>query len=554
MRTSRLAFRRSSGLTIAILATATAACSGTSSHFSERFEPGGAGAGGTADGENAGAGGASGAVAGVGGLGGGAGTSGSSGTSGSAGNPPDAGTAGQGGFGLGGSAGDGGAAGSGGQQLPSEFCGDGIRDPITEECDDGNTTDTDSCSDACRIQPAFVVPGAATPPRGRSFGEGRHPVSVGSDGFAVVYVEERPEASVWLQPFDHWGNRLDAAAEVSSGTSPTPFADPVVAAMPNGRYAVAWTERSGVSPDVVVRLYDPVAISTAPASVVHSQTSGTQSDPDAFWTGSQLVVAWTDANDIYVRRYSSGLAPLGSEVPVAATNAHEGAPSLAAFDGDVAAAWRSIDLSDGSEAIRVRAGTVDWSVDGRAPGPAGDRPALMELDPSHLLLVFTDSVALQPGGPPNTGRLRIAVLDTQSPGATPSMPLAAMTDPYASDPSLSQSRPTALRVGSRIFVGWETESPAGNPSRDQVMLQELAWSASDPSTVHQLHESVLSYDTPDDGVQRRPALAASPLYPDGALVTAWEDHTGLLAGRPDPEILMAFRPVPFVELAPPGGE
>ena len=41
----------------------------------------------------------------------------------------------------------------------SQFCGDGIRDPITEECDDGTgSLPADSCSLDCRVTDVLAVP------------------------------------------------------------------------------------------------------------------------------------------------------------------------------------------------------------------------------------------------------------------------------------------------------------------------------------------------------------------------------------------------------------
>jgi hypothetical protein len=98
-------------------------------------------------------------------------------------------------------AGSGGAAGSGGtiesdpapgDSAQSVICGDFVRDPETEECDDGPGRDPDLCTAKCQVSDALVERQAARLPwegRSRKLGEGRHPVAGHPDGIAVVYVE-----------------------------------------------------------------------------------------------------------------------------------------------------------------------------------------------------------------------------------------------------------------------------------------------------------------------------------------------------------------------------
>ena len=74
-------------------------------------------------------------------------------------------------------------------------------------------------------------------------------------------------------------------------------ADPSVAALANGQYAIVWTDRAIDERDVAMTIVDP-ATSTVRA-VVHANavTVGSQYDADIVFVNGQLVVAWTDTSD-----------------------------------------------------------------------------------------------------------------------------------------------------------------------------------------------------------------------------------------------------------------
>ena len=140
------------------------------------------------------------------------------------------------------------------------------------------------------------------------------------------------------------------------------------------------------------------------------------------------------------------------------------------------------------------------------------------------------------------------MLDVNAPGSLSSWRLTPLTEPYATDPSLSQSRPDAVRVGERIYVAWESESPSGDARMEQVWLQELNWSSGEPDVIQTVNEWRLPVTAESLPEQRRPVLGASPLFPGGALIAVWEDHSGSVADRPLPDLMLSFRPVPFVLL------
>jgi hypothetical protein len=222
--------------------------------------------------------------------------------------------------------------------------------------------------------------------------------------------------------------------------------------------------------------------------------------------------------------------------------------SLSPVDGGWAAAWRSGE--GGFESIVVRVGSDEWRTEPALPGPSGDHPGVIELDGDHMMLVYTVGTSQSGGAPATVGRLRTAVLDRAAPTAVTSAPLATLM-PNNQDESLDQRRPAAVRVGDRLFVSWQSESPNGDALRDEVWLQEITWDPADPDRLEPADERPLQVSAPRLGDQRNPTFAASPLFPQGALITLWEDWSGLLENSPTPDVVLGFRPVPFVTLDPP---
>lgn len=510
----------------------------------------GSGGGGTGGAAGSPAGGSAGAPGGGGAgssSGGAAGAAGSA-TGGSAGTP-SGGTAGAGGTGGAGDGGTGGSPPDASTDAPvSQFCGDAIRDPLTEECDDGNANASDSCS-ACFVQDVLLVPGPGSdggvPPKvSRRLGDGRHPVAGADSGFAITFVTSLPApVALGLLTFDSVGVPASPPVTVAADASVTANAHPVVAALPGGKYAVAYTDLNadGDGLGVALRLIDSGA---GPLVRVNTTKTFGQHDVDLVWTGTELVAAWVDdsklptsGSDIRMRRFSAALAPLTSEEILSNSPAQESAVALAPFGTSWAAAWRS--AVSGAETIVVKVVGASWSVPVAAPGPAEDKPALAELDASHLLVVFSE-------GTP--ARLRGAILDTASQTVTP-FPIAPSVAPYSADASLAQSHPNAVRAGPRLFVAWRSALVPGDPNAEELWLKELDWQG---TTLDLSKAEVTLPRWPvhlgDD--QSRPALAVTG---SGALATAWDDYGrvfGSVEGTPD--VVAELIPLPILRL-PPGG-
>jgi cysteine-rich repeat protein len=406
-------------------------------------------------------------------------------------------------------------------------CGDGIRAPATEECDDGNAADGDSCSTACGVTAVGAaprsIPSEGPPAYARTLGDGRHPIAAGDLGFAVAFVEKDSTASIAMTPFTPLGVSRGARA-ISAGTSALPTSDPVLAALPGGRYAAAWTDLAGAQPGdgdalgVALRWVDP---SGALGVVTHANvgTAFNQYSPDILFDGSEVVVAWVDESkletklDIRYRRFSPALAPLGGEEVLAVTADAESDVALAAFSGSWAAAWRV--ATDAGETIRVRAkqSNVEWTVGPFTPGPAGVKPALVALDDAHLLVVFVQGVDVDADGAIDTSTLSAAVLDRAAPGSAPFAEVAGTS---------GASRPSAAFVNGSVYLAWESRGHAGASAGKHVWLKEAPWGAA-------LDWSRAEVPLPREashrvGDQERGALCASPLVPTGAVIGAWIDE------------------------------
>jgi cysteine-rich repeat protein len=446
----------------------------------------------------------------------------------------------------------------------STTCGDAIRDPVTEECDDGTgLAPPDSCTADCRVEDVLVV--GSVPDSGfivtRSLGLGRHTVAAGVSGSAVVFIDasSTPRA-VKLRAFDANGvpgNLVTVAADASI----LPQSDPVIAAVPLGKYAVAYMDLGldGDQQGVALRIVDPASSSVSTLVRVNASTLGNQRDPELIWTGSELVVAFVDegnfgptATDVRVRRCSESGAALDSGKPLAETNDFEGKVALTPFASapGYASAWMSLSLS--AHVVWAKAGTATWSFSMAPPTDGESQPSIVALDATHLFLAFVEG-----GGSFATPRLRGAILDTAQPGTFTPFDIAPLTEPYASDASLGQSQPAVSAVGSSVFVAWKSETIPLSLEGGELWLKELPWSVSSGAVTLDLSHAEIPLPRKNDhvpGHQDFPALATTPLFPGGALVTAWEDSGNVFgANEGDPDVIFEQIPIPIVRLPSEGG-
>lgn len=96
-----------------------------------------------------------------------------------------------------------------------------------------------------------------------------------------------------------------------------------------------------------------------------------------------------------------------------------------------------------------------------------------------------------------------------------------------------------------MYLAWRTSAVLGSPDGEDTWLAEMTWEAAACPTFHP------AIPLPRDakhrkGDQRHPALAASPLYPQGALAAAWEDFGGSFAGEGGVDVVFELLPTPIV--------
>jgi len=222
----------------------------------------------------------------------------------------------------------------------SVFCGDGIRDPIKEECDDGVVSMVlDSCTSLCEIRDllAFQSSDAGV---NRVLSWGRHPVAANDTGEVVAWLEPNTQA-VRVTYYDPKGIPSGFVDTPSTQSPSVDWSGPVAAPLPNGKFAAAYTVYDdGDGAGIGLRYLDPSMASMGKPKIANVTIAFAQFDPDILWTGSQVVVAWVDTSnvqtglDIRYRTYSGQLVPTSGELTLAGTPVNEADVALATFNND----------------------------------------------------------------------------------------------------------------------------------------------------------------------------------------------------------------------------
>lgn len=420
----------------------------------------------------------------------------------------------------------------------SQVCGDGVRDVSLEECDDGvdGSSPPDLCTDECRVAELVVAPSIAADaspmlPPGHTYGGGAHPVAGGDLGFAVALVDESSPEDLQLAPFASAGEPRPIVAAVGQGTTVDASSSPVVAALPAGTFAVAWTDLATQS--VALRLVDVTTSAAGALSYANAIAYDGQVGPDLIWTGTELVAAWTDGSghDIKFREFAADLSPKGSESILAGTLDWEDSPSLAAWSGSWAAAWvasKPFAIPPQSW-VTVRAGATTWSF-GPTNAVVTGRPAVTAVDATHLLVVWSQA-----------GELLAGILDVND--ATVPAPVVV-----GSSAAEVLDEPSVASTGELVELVYRSTT-GGVPSTRDVWLLEARWVA----TSSTLDASRPPIPLPRDpshtvGEQGRPALCAVPFSPGGAIAATWIDRSGTLVTSGKEDVIATFLPAPVVRL------
>ncbi len=359
----------------------------------------------------------------------GSGATGGTGTGATGGTGTGAGGTGTG-AGTGAVAGTGGA-GTGaslGVSPKSAFCGDAVRDPATEECDDDPELEGVFCTARCqRVDAPVVSDGVAESsghPLARHLGLGRHPLAASPAGFAAAFIQTGPlsdEPRVRLSTFDALGRRK-SLVEASRGLTASADANPVVAMRPNGDVYVALTDFEGDGDGKGIALRPVRAGQTIPDAFVYRPTAreGAQYDADLLALSDRLVLAYVDGPDarngpdlrleeldfqlqpLAVSQRLATAAALGTGGRALADTAEpEGRVTLFPLGQGYGVAWRRGQLS-GGEVVEVVDATskARWSVGFAEAASSEDSPVVVELDARYRLLIMSAAVSAAPGDIP----------------------------------------------------------------------------------------------------------------------------------------------------------
>jgi hypothetical protein len=443
-------------------------------------------------------------------------------------------------------------------------CGNGWRDP-NEECDlgdassDGGPLSRAGCSTTCTVVDMLAEVQVAdggldnTP---RTLGGGRHPLAASDTTFSVATLETSESLpTLTLTTFTRKGVAKGAPMPISAGSVVDDQGDPVLAALPCDQYVAAWNDLNGDGSGlgIALRLVSPGAVPVGAPSFANTTTLYDQYSPDVLWTGSEVVVAWTDSSnastgpDVVLRTFDNGLNATSGEQSLAATSDAEGDVTLAKYNGSWAAAWR--DDANGLEQIRVHAGIYDWTV-----GPAFVPPsvttkiALVELDAEHLIVSFSVGVDPAETGVPNaSSQVWAAIVSPLAPGAVNSGPVPVSATVEGNSATEAHASANAVVIDGVLYSAWWTAAVPGDPNGEQIWFAPVG-PAPDGGLTLVGSELLLPRSTPHRlGDQRGPALAETNIGPNGALVSAWDDlGEGFGSGEGHGDVVVEVIPVPIV--------
>jgi hypothetical protein len=424
--------------------------------------------------------------------------------------------------GAGGNTGGGGAgecpsgAGAGGPLPDPPVCGDGVRDPATEECDDGSAG-SPLCGDDCRVQD-FPLPNTSYfALEGQS-----HSVAVGDGGFAVAFCESHIRSGIRF--FSPTGTLLGEQTFYTYTTRSEPCAGLALVALPCGTYAAFWAGMEGF------RMRRFAADGSFAGDLLHPEVEPVDLDPrpSAVWTGSELVVIWR-YHDVFghpglrMRLFDENLEPLSGDTNPAV--GQQGAePVITRFNGSWAAAWYDvIGLAFPEESFTILTPAGSVTIPDVGPEQA---PQLVALDSSRLLLAYV----IDDG---SRSFIEVAIVDPVS-GALPvRVEVPAGT---VQDPQVSASKPVLAVAGSRVFLSWvSTKAAEGN------VLKEMTW---DPAsqTLEMSAPEIRLARWPENDMDIAAKLGVGPFGVDATLVAAFSG--------PDLALRVERLPLPILRIDP----
>src|SRR5512133_529434 len=447
---------------------------------------------------------------------------------------------------------------SGTTALPcqSAYCGDGCHDLLKEECDDGAGSPARFCNWACQSSDSWASHTNVTPPGGkriqRNLGRGRHPVAASAERFAVSLVEtaNAQERVVRVAQFTANGTPINDVV-LSDGTWIADHSDPVVAFLGQGDAITAFTEFGGDGDGLGIALRrlragqtqaDPVQWASVPSFAA-------QYDADILALSDRILVAYTDeydavtGPDITLREFDLELKPKGT-IALGNSSDVEGRVGLAKLGESWGAAWRRA-AADGSEYVEVydAASNAHWSVGPHTAAHSDDIPALVAVDATHRVAIYTRSASTDQAYP--IGKLYFALLDTTQPGVVLANGIIPTSAAYSDYVGLAMRTPSAVQSGNSLILAWTSAQRSAEP----LANGEEAWfERITASVVGNELQLTMGGELPIPrfaagrfGDQRSPALALiqpGASHPSGSLVAAWDDYGETLGtDSAEPDVL-----------------
>ncbi len=510
-------------------------------------------------------------------------------------------------------------------RMLSIYCGDGAWDPASEECDAGPTELDDEraiCTASCQTRDVLAVEPIEGGEYGsRRLGLGRHAMAGSELSGGVVWVEQGapeslPDASdgsipqVILQTLEIGGSLGErvVVADKAKGDHPVLASNPVVAALPDGRLAVAYNDLNGDGSElgIALRYYsrEDSSANTGPwvlgtSRFANTTTFGAQQDADLVWTRSGLVTAWADWSDTFGARIvsrtvmSDDFGAASSELPLSEVLPAVGGVALAALpfsglsesvtDRTWAAVYRS-GREGGAEEIVLRsqesalsiqpawvngepgdASDVAEDPEGSAgassnddvvplmPGHMEDRPAVAHLSGDRALVAFTVGTDPNDTGVASVFRIWLAVVHWEYELVESMFELEPTHPSWLAGSNRSLRQPVlATTVEGQVYLAWRSEGSLGKSEGDELWLKRFDWDSESGELITDHPEVPLAREVnASGGDQRTPVLASMRVPGMGslgapALGIAFEDW-GVQYDNDQgrPDVLVQLAPTPL---------
>jgi hypothetical protein len=213
--------------------------------------------------------------------------------------------------------------------------------------------------------------------------------------------------------------------------------------------------------------------------------------------------------------------------------------ALAPFNGSWAAAWRAGNGT--AETIHVKtAQGAEYVLGPNVPGPSGERPALVQVGPTSLAVVFT--VGGDADAAVDSTTVRGAIVDTSAAASSVTATEWSVSEPGDAGLMFAQAASAAAVAGNVLWTADWTAAQAGDANAEELWLVQRDGKGA-PTVAAMPLPRVIAHRAGD---QRAPALATTSLGSSAGLVAAWEDYAGHVAlSEARPDIVVRVTPLPM---------